>query len=155
MLIARVRRSSVLLVARLNKALRAVVFSKPHSNAKCFGTNWQHMQWRCLVERNELQKKLQQMSAIQPVTMPKPTKVINTCMWLWFVGGVGCTRCCAMSAALAPSSCNQLFVRCAYQPNERAHASSPCLHIKKTPLKPKKNWLCSRARGVGVVQLGL
>jgi hypothetical protein len=65
---------------------------------------------------------------------PCPPKVINTCMWLWCEEAVGCTRCCAMSAALAPSSCNQGCGRCAHQPSERAHASSPCLNINHEPL---------------------
>jgi hypothetical protein len=87
--------------------------------------------------KSEHQRKLRQMSAAgtQPAAMPNPTKVVNRCMWLWCEGAAGCTRCCAMSAALAPSSCNQGFGRCAHQLSERAHASSPCLYIKHKPLQ--------------------
>jgi hypothetical protein len=84
--------------------------------------------------KSKLQGKLQQMFGIQPVTVPKPPKVIKTCTWPWCDGGVGCTRCCAMSAALVPSSCNQGCGRCAHQLSERAHASGSCLSIKhKSP----------------------
>jgi hypothetical protein len=50
---------------------------------------------------------LQQKSDTQPITLLNPPKVINTCLWLPCEGCVGCTMCCAMSAGLAPSSCNQ------------------------------------------------
>jgi hypothetical protein len=70
--------------------------------------------------------------------MPNPTKVINTRMWLRCERGVVCTRCCAMSAALAPSSCNQGCGRCAHQPSERAHASSARLNSNHKPLETNK-----------------
>jgi hypothetical protein len=89
--------------------------------------------------KSELQWKLQQMSGIQPVTMPNPPKDINTCMWLWCEGAVGCTRCCAMLAALAPSSYNQGCGRCAHQLSEHAHACSPCLNINHKPLETSKH----------------
>jgi hypothetical protein len=75
---------------------------------------------------------------MQPVSMPNPTKVINTRMWLWCEGVVVCTRSCAMSAALAPSSCNQGCGRCAHQLSERAHASSPRLNSNHKPLVTNK-----------------
>jgi hypothetical protein len=77
------------------------------------------------------------MSDIQPVTLLNPPNMINTCMWIWCEGGVGCTRCRAMSAALAPSPCNQGFGRCAHQLSERAYAPSPCLNINHEPLETK------------------
>jgi hypothetical protein len=88
------------------------------------------------------------MPDIQPVTLRNPPKKINTCMWQWCEGAVGCTRCCAMSAALVPSSCNQGCGRCAHQLSEQAHASSPCLNISHKPLEtnkvmePCKRWRC-------------
>jgi hypothetical protein len=54
-------------------------------------------------------------------------------------GGVGCTRCCAMSAVLVPSSCNQGCGRCAHQLSERAHAPSPSLNINHKPLETDKH----------------
>jgi hypothetical protein len=60
-------------------------------------------------------------------------------MRLWWEGDIGCRRCCAMSAALAPSSCNQGCVRCALQLSERGHACSPCLHINYKPLETNKH----------------
>jgi hypothetical protein len=87
------------------------------------------------LNKSKLQLKLQQMPGIQPVTMPKPLKMINTYMWLWCEGAVGCTRCCAMTAALAPSSCNQGVSGVQFLLNERAHSSSPCLHINHKPLE--------------------
>jgi hypothetical protein len=42
------------------------------------------------------------MSGIEPATMPNPPEVTKTCMWLLCEGDVGCTKCCAMSAALVP-----------------------------------------------------
>jgi hypothetical protein len=86
----------------------------------------------------ELQWKLQQMPGIRPVTMPNPAEVTETCMWLLCEGDVGCTRCCAMSAALVPRSCNQGCGRCAHQLSERANASSPCLNINHKPLETNK-----------------
>jgi hypothetical protein len=71
--------------------------------------------------------------------MPNPPKVINTCMWLWCEGAVGCTRCYAKSAALAPSSCNHGCGICAHQLSEGAHTSSPCLHINHKPLETNKH----------------
>jgi hypothetical protein len=84
-----------------------------------------------------LQWKLQQMSG--PVTMPNPPEVTKSCMWLLCEGDVGCTRCCAMSAALVPRLCNQGCGRCAHQLSERANASSPCLNINHKPLETNKN----------------
>jgi hypothetical protein len=52
---------------------------------------------------------------------------------------VGCTRCCAMSAALARSSCKQGCGRCAYQLSERDHASSTCLNTNHKPLETNKH----------------
>jgi hypothetical protein len=103
--------------------------------------------------------KLQQLSGIQPVTMPNPPTVTKTCMWLLCEGDVGCARCCAMSAALVPRSCNQGCGRCAHQLSERANASSPCLNINHKPLETNKNVvvaaLSSRAvGGNGDVVLG-
>jgi hypothetical protein len=81
------------------------------------------------------------MSGIVPVTIPNPPEVFKTCMWLLCEGDLGCTRCCAMSAALVPRSyaCNQRCVRCAHQLSERANASSLCLNINHKPLKTNKN----------------
>jgi hypothetical protein len=77
------------------------------------------------------------MSGIQPVTKPDPPKAINTCVWLWCEGAVLSRRGCAISAALAPSSCNQGRGRCAHQLSERAQASSPWLNINHKPLKSR------------------
>jgi hypothetical protein len=44
-----------------------------------------------------------------------------------------------MSAALAPSSCNQGCVKCALQLSELGHAFSPCLHINHKPLETNKH----------------
>jgi hypothetical protein len=41
-------------------------------------------------------------------------------MWHLCTGGVGCTSCCAMSAAIAQSSCNQVCTLIL-----PAHASTP------------------------------
>jgi hypothetical protein len=94
---------------------------------------------------------LQQMS---DVTMPNPPKVINTCMWLWCEGGAGCTRCCAMSAGLAPSSCNQGCGRCAHQLSERARAPRKCLNSNHKPLEQTSIEWWRRVRGGRVVQSG-
>jgi hypothetical protein len=58
--------------------------------------------------RSELWWKLKQMSDVQLVTLPSPLPVFYTGMWLACVEGVGCMRCCAMSAALVPSSVRRL-----------------------------------------------
>jgi hypothetical protein len=79
------------------------------------------------------------MSGVEPVTMPNPPEVTTTCMWPLCEGEVGCTRCCAMSAALVPRSCNQGCGRFAHQLSERAHASSPCLNINHKPLETDEN----------------
>jgi hypothetical protein len=85
--------------------------------------------------------------------MPNPPEVAKTCMWLLCEGDVGCTRCCAMSAALVPRSCNQGCGRCAHQLSERANASIPCLNINHKSLETNKNvvWW-RRVSGGGVVQ---
>jgi hypothetical protein len=36
--------------------------------------------------KERAQWKLQQMSGVQPVTLPNPPKIINACMWLWWEG---------------------------------------------------------------------
>jgi hypothetical protein len=94
------------------------------------------------------------MSGTQPVTMANPPKIINTGMWLWCEGGVGCTRCCAMSATLAPSSCNQVCSRRAHQLSERAHAPSPCLNTNHKPLEANKHVVVEPCKRGGVVQSG-
>jgi hypothetical protein len=63
----------------------------------------------------------------------------NQYLYVAMVWAVGCTRCCAMSPALAPSSCNQGCGRLARQLSERAHASSPCLNINHRPLETNKH----------------
>jgi hypothetical protein len=54
--------------------------------------------------KSELRWQLQQMSDMQPVTVPDLPQVIKTKVWLSCEGGVCCPRCCAMSVALASSS---------------------------------------------------
>jgi hypothetical protein len=123
-----------------NELLGHWCVSKSRRNSACFSPKWQDGNGGAgprLKER--AQWKLQQMSGIQAVTMPNPPRVINTCMWLWCEGAVGCTRCCAMSAGLAPSSSNQGCGRCAHQLSDRAHASSPCLTINHKPLGANKH----------------
>jgi hypothetical protein len=97
------------------------------------------------------------MPGIEPVTMPNPPEVTKTWMWLLCEGDVGCTRCCAMSAALEPRSCNQGCGRCAHQLSERANASSPCLNINHKPLETNKKSVveaCKRWRCCPVGLLG-
>jgi hypothetical protein len=76
-------------------------------------------------------------------------------MWLWCEGAVGCTRCCAMSAALAPTSCNQGCDRCAHQLSERAHACSPCLDINDKPFETKKKVVVEPCKGWRRCPVGL
>jgi hypothetical protein len=126
-----------------NENFRALVFSQAHSHAKCFSAKWQHDNGgasRRGSERAEIVSFSGSCSrclaGIEPVTMPNPPEVTKTGMWLFCEGDVGCTRCCAMSAALVPRSCNHGCGRCAHQLSERANASNPCLDIN--PLKPTK-----------------
>jgi hypothetical protein len=122
------------------KTFRALVFSKARSHVlqcKVAARQCIAMEvpgWNC-----ELQWKLQHMSGVEPVTMPKPPEVTKTCIWLLCEGDVGCTMCCAMSAALVPRSCNQGCGRCAHQLSERANASIPCLNINHKPFEASIN----------------
>jgi hypothetical protein len=74
---------------------------------------------------------LQQTSDTQPVTLPNPPQVVCTGMWLACVEGFGCTRCCAMSAALAPRSCNQGCGRCAHQLSVEMEADRAMVRLLK------------------------
>jgi hypothetical protein len=120
------------------RTFRALVFSKAHIHAKCFSSKWQHDNGGAWLKL-QLQWKLQQMSGVEPVTMPNPPEATKTCMWLSCEGDVGCTRCFALSAALVPRSCDQGCGRCAHQLSERANASSPCFNINHKPLETNKN----------------
>jgi hypothetical protein len=96
-------------------------------------------QWRCLAEFVSFSGSCSRCLVLSPVTMPNPPEVTKTCMWLLCEGDVGCTRCCAMSAALVPRSCNPGCGRCVHQRSERANASSPCLNINHKTLETNKN----------------
>jgi hypothetical protein len=82
---------------------------------------------------------------------------ICTGKWLSCVRVVGCARCYAMSVALAPSSWDQGFGRCAHQLSERAHAPIPCLSTIHEPLEANKYVVdepCKRRCPSPVVQWG-
>jgi hypothetical protein len=72
-----------------------------------------------------------------PLPCPALTKQSMLLRGYGVKGLPGCTRCSAMSAALAPSSCmnicNQGCGRCAHQLSERAHASSQSLNVNHRP----------------------
>jgi hypothetical protein len=102
---------------------KALVLSKAYSNAKCFGTKWQHRQRRCLAGRVSFSGSCSRCLLFSPSpcpTLPKESMHCNACMQLWWEGGVGCTWCCAMSPELMPRSCmnicDQGCGRCAHQP---------------------------------------
>jgi hypothetical protein len=93
-------------------------------------------QWRCLAEIVSFSGSCSRCLVLS--LLPCPT-FPNQAKLLLCEGDVGCTRCCAMSAALVPRSCNQGCGRCAHQLSERANASSPCLNINHKHLETKKN----------------
>jgi hypothetical protein len=91
------------------------------------------------------------MSDIQPVTLPKPPKVIYILVCGYFAMEVSVVQG-ALPAALAPSSCNQGCGRCAHQLIERARASSQCLSTIRKPIETNKH---ARARrGSNFLQSG-
>jgi hypothetical protein len=74
------------------------------SNAQCFRAKWQQEQWRCLAKIASFNGSSGRCLIFSPLPWPTlPKKAIYTDMWLSCERGVGCTRCCAMSAALAPT----------------------------------------------------
>jgi hypothetical protein len=93
-------------------------------------------QWRCLVEivsSSGSCSRFLVLNLLPSPIFPKQAKLVLC------EGDVGCTRCCAMSAALVPRSCNQGCGRCAHQLSEGAHASSPCANINHKQLETNKN----------------
>jgi hypothetical protein len=98
-------------------------------------------QWRCLAEIVSFSGSCSRCPELSPLpcpTLPKQPKLVcGYCVKGMSV--VQALRCCAMSAALVPRSCNQGRGRCAHQLSERANASSPCLNINHKPLEASKN----------------
>jgi hypothetical protein len=93
---------------------------------------------------------------------PNPPKGPYTGMCILCAGSVGYTKCCAMSAALAPTSCKQGCGRCEHQLSKRTHAPSPCLSTTQKPLETIMHTmfelcggvLLSGCRGKGAVVTG-
>jgi hypothetical protein len=116
---------------------QALDFSIADSNANCFGTQWKDRQGRYLAVRVSFTGSCSRClicSLVPCHTLLKYSLLVRGCC----VRHACCTRCCAMSAALAPSSCNQVYGRCAHHLIEQAHTPIPGLSNTHDPYATNK-----------------
>jgi hypothetical protein len=124
---------------------------------------WQHRQWRFSrdpAERLSFAERSSRCWIWSPIpcpTFPKYCIYLYNIIWLLYEEGVCCTRCYAMSAALAPSSCNQVYSRCAHHLSERAHTPIPGLSNTHYPYATNKSTAveaCNRRHHAPVGSMG-